>query len=470
MEISEQRKRKLRTIRGGLLALKGAYQWTPEYQECVARGLHFDTVIGYVPQDERGASMKTGELTAAQAAHGAEVQRAKPVGEPTLASVFADYQRWRANGGLKSNAKPQVLTPEAARFDSYMRSHSICNTPISQLTDKQAQGFLGELKENGTKHSPREECNKTLRQMASFIRTKDLRTGGLLFQKLKVKKTDAEAQAGDEDEIKFYDPLTEIPIIFQTIAKKTQSDDKRVQRHAQEQFDAASCLYLGAFRNVDIKGDSAPKIAGLRWEKISGVRGDAWLQKPFKITYWNTKAGNNGKWCTKYPHPDLRQILRARWERRDCPDSGLVFFNPATGTNFGRGHDWGLVDLIHGEAGIEKQEGRAMHAFRHSAAVAAASGVWGKDGKPGVRWTRDEVAELLNDTVEAVAVYFRITDKSCEDLASSTVSQLGAWGLTVEAKSADPAADVDVETKTVVGAGDRIRTDDVNLGKVALYH
>ena len=411
------------------------------------------------------------ELTAEQREHQAEANREKPIGEPTLASVFADYQQWRANGGLKSNTKPAVLTPEANRFNTYLRDTPLCNTPISQLDDKRAIELLDKMKNGGVKYSPRLECKKTLSQMASFLRDEGHRSGALLFQKLRVKKTDEEERAeSEEEDIKYYDPSAEIPIIFQTIAKNTKSAKKRVRRCAIEQWDAASCLYLGVFRNVDIKGDSAPEIGGLRWEEISGVWGDDWLQKPFKIRYWNTKAGNNGKWCTKYPHPDLREILRARWERQGCPSSGLVFINPATGTNFARGHDWGLEELIHNEAGIEKQEGRAIHAFRHSGAVAAASGVWGKDGKPGGKWTQKEIADtLLNDTFEAAARYVRIAKTAQEELSSGTVSQLGAWGLTVESKNPDPATDVDVDTDSV-GAGDEIRTHDFNLGKVALYH
>ena len=431
----------------------------PEYIEAVRSGVHFDSLIGFQPQ---GTPVLTSDITAAEAAQITEANRENPLGVPILASVFADYQTWRAEGGLNSEATSQVLDPERGRFDNYMRRAPLFNAPISQIDDVQAVEFLKQLKRDGVRYNPRLECKKTLSQMASYLREKKFRRGALLFQKLKVTRSADEKKARKTDRVKYYHPVNEIPLIFKAIQGTMCSGNAGIRKRAQEQFDAACTLYFGAFRLVDVKGDSAPDVGGLRWENVE------W--DSFKITYWNTKGGTGGKWDHKHPHPDLKPILRARHERQGCPSSGLVFSNPATGASFKRGHDWKLDRLIHDEAGIEKQEKRSMHALRHSAAVAAASGVWGKNGERGVKWTRDEVAKLLNDTSDAVKIYFDIVDESLQELSASTVSQLDSWGLTGEAKSADPNADVDVETKTVDGAGDRIRTDDVNLGKVALYH
>jgi hypothetical protein len=372
------------------------------------------------------------ELTAEQAEHGAEMQREKPTGESTLATVFADYQAWRAEGGLKAEASSRVLKNEAGLFENYLKSSVLFNTPILRLDDTQAIDFLKQMKADGRKFGPRKESAKTLSQMASFLREKKLRRDGLLFQKISVTKSKAEKQGDDGERVKYYG-LTEIPVIFETLLRLIAAGNKA----AQEKFDAAATLYFGAFRLVDVKGDSAPKIGGLRWERIS------W--EPFRIKYWNPKGETGGAWCTKHLPKDLKPILQARWERQGKPESGLVFFHTRTkkhfGKNLGVSCDWGLEVLIHGDiksggAGIEKQEKRSMHAFRHSGALAAASGAWGK------KWTKDEVAKLLNDTSDAVQVYFDIADEAMHELASNTVSQTDAWGLTISNEITDAAARV----------------------------
>jgi integrase len=360
------------------------------------------------------------ELTAEQQAHGVEVQREKSTGESTLKTVFPPYQQWRAEGGLRSEATSRVLKGEAQRFSNYCKDSVIFNTPISDLDDTMAIEFLKQLKKDGVKFNPRDEIKKTLSQMSSFLRDEKLRHGGLLFQKLKVTKTKSERQADKRKKYRYYHPTKEIPVIFRTLHRLVEEGEP----DTQEQFDAASTLYFGAFRNVDVKGDSQPEVGGLRWENIE------W--EPFKITYWNTKGGNDGgQWDYKHPHPDLKPILAARWERQGRPSCGLVFFDPDTGKNLKKDHDWDLDRIIHKVAGITKQRGRKIHAFRHSAAVAAASGAWGR------KWTKDEVAKLLNDTSDAVQIYFDIVDESLQELSSGATSQLGVWGLTIDAEIPD---------------------------------
>jgi hypothetical protein len=231
--------------------------------------------------------------------------------------------------------------------------------------------------------------------MASYLRGTGKRRGPLLFQKLKVSKSDTEKKddGPQAKKFKFYHPGKEMPEIF------------HAARADQEQFDAVATLYFGAFRMCDAKG--------IDWDGVE------WAQ--FKITYWNSKAK---RWDTKSPHKDLKPILYARYERQSKPESGLVFASSRTGKRWGDTHDWGLDELVHDDAGIEKQKGRKIHAFRHSGAVAAANGFWGK------RWTRDDIAKLLNDSSDAVDVYFDILDETMHELASNTTSQLEAWGLT----------------------------------------
>ena len=420
MEISEQRKRQLRELRGGLLALKGAYKWTPEYQECVARGLHFDSIIGYVPQDERGATMKTAELTAAQAAHIEAANREKL--HPTLNDLFPAYQRAR-------KASAAVLYGERKRHEKHLHQTTLFNTPISKLNDAMAIKLIRSMEKDGVEYHPRVETKKTLSQMGTFLRDEEY-LPGLLFLKIKVQRTEAEVKAAgaESNKPKFYHPRNEMPDIL------------KAARRSPEQFDAVCTLYFGAFRLCDAKG--------IEWQGVD------W--EPFAITYWNSKAG---RWDTKHPHRDLRPVLRARWERQGKPKTGLVFKSTRTGERWGDTYDWQLDALIRDEAGIEKQRGRKCHAFRHAGAVAAASGAWGP------KWSRDEVAKLLNDSSDAVDVYFDILDDSMHALASNTTSQLDGLALTPEVGSIEDAKDI----PTISGAGNEIRTHDFNLGKVALY-
>jgi hypothetical protein len=351
--------------------------------------------------------------------------------------VFAGYQSWRAAGGLRTEASSRVITGELSRFESLLKGSTLFNTPMSRLDDTQAIDFLKQLKEGGTKYNTRKECAKTLSQMASYLREKKLRRGGLLFQKLGVIKSKAEKQDADGEVVKYYNPFTEIPLIFEELLRRIAAGNKV----AQEQFDAAATLYFGAFRMVDVKGDTAPKVGGLRWERIS------W--EPFKIKYWNTKSGNGGAWCSKHPHKDLKPILQERWERQGCPESGLVFFHTRSkkyyGMNVSASHDWGLEVLINGDKKkgitgvVEKQEYRSKHALRHSGAVAAASGAWGQ------KWSPADVGKLLNDASDAVQIYFDIADETMHELASNTTSQTDAWGLTINNEIADTPAHVTSE-------------------------
>ena len=95
----------------------------------------------------------------------------------------------------------------------------------------------------------------------------------------------------------------------------------------------------------------------------------------------------------------------------------------ATGENFGGTHDWGLDDIIHKEAGIEKRKGRKLYGFRHAGAVAAGSGVWSPDGKG---WSKEQVGKLLNDTSKAVDEYFEIIDERCTSLRATRQPMHGA--------------------------------------------
>jgi integrase len=350
------------------------------------------------------APMLTG-LTAAESEQLHEDNQTKLHTEPTLANVFPAYQNWRAEGGLNGNVSDRVLSYEAGRFENYMKTAPLFNTPVSQLDDVQAVEFLHRLKVNGVAYTPRKECAKTLSQMASYLRATGKRRGPLLCQKLKVSKSDTEKKADGPQakKFKFYHPSNEMPEIFRAAD--------------QEQFDAVAALYFGAFRMCDAKG--------IDWKGVE------WAQ--FKITYWNSKGK---RWDTKSPHKDLKPILQARWERQGKPESGLVFTSSRTGERWGDTYDWGLDELVHDDAGIAKQKGRKIHAFRHSGAVAAANGFWGK------RWTRDDVAKLLNDSSDAVDVYFDILDETMHELASNTTSQLEEWGLTIGNVIADTPAHV----------------------------
>ncbi len=382
-------------------------------------GAHFDEINTRMFSAITGKPVTT-NTTSAEAEQGREANRERAEHGPTLAGVFPAYQQWRADGGLRSEATPRVLKNERSRFSNYCKDKALFNTPISQVDDTQAIDFLKELKKEGVKFNPRDEIKKTLSQMASYLREKSLRHGGLLFQKLKVARSKSERQANKHRKYKYYHPTKEIPIIFKTLHRLVEEG----AAGAQEQLDAAAALYFGAFRNVDVKGDSQPEVGGLRWENIE------W--EPFKTTYWNTKGGNDGgQWDTKHPHKDLKPILAARWERLGRPSSGLVFFDTDTGKSLPKDHDWDLDRIIHKVAGIEKQRGRKVHAFRHSAAVAAPSGAWGR------KWTKDEVGKLLNDTSDAVQIYFDIVDESLQELSSGATSQFEAWGLPIDAEIPD---------------------------------
>ena len=154
--------------------------------------------------------------------------------------------------------------------------------------------------------------------------------------------------------------------------------------------------------------------------------------------------------------PDLGRLLLNRHTRRGRPAKGLVFPN-SKGNQYERNYSWKL-DAVLEAAGVAKK-GRSCHAFRHAAAISAASGVWGD------KWSQDEVAKLLRDTSDAVRVYFDILGSAMQAKANNVVSLLDQWSEKDDA----PYQDVESADHTV-GAGNEIRTHDFNLGKVALYH
>ena len=157
----------------------------------------------------------------------------------------------------------------------------------------------------------------------------------------------------------------------------------------QDQRDAIDCAYYGAMRASDIRR--------LRWENIDFSFNT--------VTFHDTKSGRIE---TIAMVPDLREALLERHRREGEPSEGYVFPAP-NGGELPRVYDWDMNDLIE-EAGVEKR-GRKLHAFRHAAAVHAASGVWGE------KWSKEEVSKLLRDTSDAVDVYFDITAESMQTKA-----------------------------------------------------
>ena len=111
-------------------------------------------------------------------------------------------------------------------------------------------------------------------------------------------------------------------------------------------------------------------------------------------------------------------------------------FPSPTGGGIFRTYDWQINKVIKA-AGVPKK-GRKLHAFRHAAAVAAASGVWGN------KWSMAEVARLLRDTSDAVRVYFDLLADAMQDKAAPAVpSMLTGWGLTERADGEIFASNVD---------------------------
>ena len=181
----------------------------------------------------------------------------------------------------------RVLDFEAGRFENYLKGSLLFNTPVSLLDDVQAADLLKLLEADpNVAYTPRLESRKTLSQMATFLREKGYRRGPLLFQRLRVEKTRAEKKkdsSGKRDKRKFYHPRKEIPIIFDRLTLRIEEKHGLEKTLAYDAFDAAATMYLGAFRPVDVRGDSEPDVGGLRWERVS------W--DSFKIEYWNSKGG-----------------------------------------------------------------------------------------------------------------------------------------------------------------------------------
>lgn len=280
---------------------------------------------------------------------------------PSLNHLFeADYKIWKrtVSEGRAYNVRKM--------WDKHCAGQPFVEQPINACTEQGALAFLLDL-ELGAENQAvvltifRKLAKQALKQ--NFLRYNP-------FEDVKLPKKRKGARRPK------YWTFDELQSIF------AQCD--------REQTDAFGCMYYGAMRSADVRA--------LRWENISLERNT--------VTFHETKSGRVE---TVAMLPNLRQILQDRHQREGCPIDGWVFYNGKTGDAFNRTYDW-RIDEVLKAAGIDKK-GRKLHAFRHAAAVHAASGLWGD------KWSKEEVADLLRDSSDAVNVYFDILSSSMQEKA-----------------------------------------------------
>lgn len=270
------------------------------------------------------AALKDTNMQAAQNTH---------EGGPTPADVFADYQQWR-------EVTPNTLKNERYRFEKYLRDSVLFKTPIRLLDDAHAFELLDAMQRDGVPHTPRKEAAKTLSQMASYFREKRLRSGGLLFQSLKVKKPRT-----TEDDFEKYLKL---------------EDFLRLQACEDISQDDRDFIAFGF-----LIGSRKSTILHMPWSDIDLDAGSV-------IERYGLDGGamKSGKPHRKFIPPAALEMLRARRERTG--GEGLVFPN-RKGKAFGRNYD------AHFRANLEKAGVDAdltFHSTRHGSACWLISEGW----------------------------------------------------------------------------------------------
>ena len=280
---------------------------------------------------------------------------------PSLNTLYDQHaDKWYAT------VEPITRKNHDRRWNKHIRE-GLGKTPIHEITENAVQALFA-------KSALGKDQQKKLKQQLKRVSKEAIKAGHIThcpFEDVKVAK-----ERHKDTRPRYWHPTKEIPRIFEACD--------------EEQRDAFGTLYYGFCRSQDAKH--------LQWEHVHFGNNT--------IAYARAKSG---RFEVIPMLPYLATLLRARMERLGV-SSGLVFPSPRGGA-FGHSYDWHLDEVL-SRAGVPKN-GRRLHAYRHAAAVAAASGVFGK------RFTKDQVGAFLRDTSNAVDVYFQILAEDLQELAQS---------------------------------------------------
>jgi integrase len=158
-------------------------------------------------------------------------------------------------------------------------------------------------------------------------------------------------------------------------------------------------------------------------------------------------------------------------------DRGLVFANAAGGM-YAVGHDFGWEDVKDQRAkggvrpgarsrlGIKRKV--RFHDLRHSCASHLVMGTWGR------RWSIEEVSKFLGHSdIQVTQRYAHLADTALHRAAEMTANlpkicpRPSSEDAPSTSRHCESASD-DSELRT--GAGNGIRTHDLQHGKLSLYH
>lgn len=293
---------------------------------------------------------------------------------PSLQLVWLqNHERWD-HGLVRAKEK-------AAQWTNHVASHPISQKPINSITYNEAQAFVAQL-------ALGPDGQRKLVQVIRRCTATAIREGWLRYCPF------------DKHEIRLAKPDKGKEI-------KAYSRDELERLHAvcdddQEEF-FFGCLHFAMMRKADARL--------LEWQDID------FGKNQILFPAHKTKKRQTERIVMV---PRTRDLLERRWIRKGKPSTGYVFANEKgskyAGKPYGRNYRFGLDKLIE-KANVPKIPGRDFHGFRHSGAVAAASGDWGR------KWSIEEVAKMLRDkSMKAAMVYFDIHDEAMLALASEVIS------------------------------------------------
>ena len=407
MEISEERKRQLREIRGGRLALKGAYKWTPEYQECVRAGLHFDELIGYQPQ---GGGMLTSDITKEQGAHLAEANREKLM--PTFRELSEErMQLWALPLSKKSKAVRQQIA-------KHIYPHAWADKALNLVTTKEIQKWV-----NGVRQG--EYGNKSL-QPQSWTALRQW-----------VQNVFADA----EDDVLEKNPCKKVKFPKGSTAPRKQPrplvkhvrtimEDRELRWWAVYTILASTLMRPGSFRFIRIEDD-------IDWDRREMFVRVSKNGQPYEVPIfpWMVEA--------------LEHLIGGRTE-------GWLVYNKRTGEPYAEGYDFKIKDAF-AKYEWDELEGYTLYGLKRAGADAL------MDGDFGECVSIETISYLMHHAdIGTTQIYVGASARR----AQNELGKLTGWTSATASIENAPYVDVDDD---IVGAGNEIRTHDFNLGKVALY-